>query len=160
MEFEYTITEDEYVKANKLFTKPAKTTLVAYAVVVLALLVIAVIAPSYVVKIGAIGGVSGGYIGHMAVRHLYAPWRTRKQYRAYQAAQESVAVKVLPDSLLFKSSIGEAVIEWSRINKWRENGEFLLIYQAPEVYHIIPKRVGEAIREVRKSLVKYVGKET
>ena len=126
----------------------------------LALIVIAVSAPSFVVKIGAVGGIAGGFLGYMAVRHLYAPWRTRKQYRAYQAAQEPVAVKVLPDSLLFKSSIGEAVIEWSRINKWRENGEFLLIYQAPEVYHILPKRVGEAMREVRKSLVKYVGKET
>lgn len=160
MEFEYTITEDEYVKANKLFTKPAQAILIFYAITVIALVAISIITNSFIVKTGAIGSVIGGYFGYMATRHLYAPWRTRKQYRAYKAAQEPVVVKILPESLLFKSNTGEAVIEWSYIKKWRENEELLLIYQAPEIYHILPKRVGEAICEVRKALLKHVGQKT
>ena len=134
--------------------------LISYAVVAIALIIVSITATSFIVKIGAIGGVVGGFIGHMVVRHLYAPWRTRKQYRAYQAAQEPVEVKVLSESLLFKSNIGEAVIEWSRINKWRENEDLLLIYQAPEVYHILPKRVGGSISKIREALVQNVGKKT
>ena len=153
MKVEYTITEDEYVKANKLFTRPSKNNLVFYTAVAISLILLSIAADSVAVKIGAIGGIVGGFIGHMVVRHIYAPWKTRRQYRTYQAAREPITVQVRPESLFFKSKIGEAIIEWPRINNWCEDEQFLLIYQAPEVYHILPKRAGEAINNVREALV-------
>lgn len=160
MEVEYIITEDEYVKANKLFSKPTRRILIFYVITVILLVVVAVFGHTFVVKLAAAGGIVGGVLGHLIVRHIYAPWRTRRQYRSYQAAQELVSVTARTESLFFKSKIGEATIEWSRIVKWRENEDFLLIYQASEVYHIIPKRVGEIVDRLRDSLSKYVGKKT
>jgi len=160
VEFEYTITESEYVKANKLFTKPTKGILVFYVFVAFSLVVVALVSDSFVIQLSAIGGIIGGFIGHAVVRHLYAPWRTKKQYRSYKAAQEPVIVNLETNSLNFKSKLGNATIEWDRVNKWRENPYFLLIYQAPEVYHILPKRIGIEIDKIREALVEHVGNAT
>ncbi|MGR5150085.1 YcxB family protein [Photobacterium alginatilyticum] len=160
MEVEYTITENEYVKANKLYTKPTKAILIFYAIASIFLIVVALMSDSFIVRLSVAGGMVGGFIGQAVVRHFYAPWVTRKQYRSYQAAQEPVTLQMQADSLHFKSKLGESTIEWKRINKWRENSEFLLIYQAPNVYHILPKRISSEIVKIREALVEYVGKAT
>ncbi len=160
MEVEYTITESEYVNANKLFSKPTKGVLVFYAVGVILLIITALVSDLVIVQLSAIGGIVGGFIGQAVVRHVYAPWRTRKQYRSYKAAQEAVVVSLDENSLHFKSELGESTIEWSRINKWREDHDFLLIYQAPEIYHILPRRIGGEIDKIREALVEHVGNAT
>ena len=160
MEVEYTIAESEYVKANKLFTKPTKGILVFYALVVILLIIAAFVSDSFIVRLSAIGGIVGGFLGQAVVRHVYAPWKTRKQYRSYKAAQEPVVVNLDAKSLHFKSKLGESTIEWGRINKWREDPNFLLIYQAPEIYHILPRRIGIEIDKIREALLENVGNAT
>ncbi len=160
MEVEYTITESEYIKANKLFTKPTKGILIFYALVAILLIIAALVSDSFIVRLSAIGGIVGGFLGQAAVRYFYAPWRTRKQYRSYRAAQEPVVVKLDASSLHFKSKLGDSTIEWERINRWREDSNFLLIYQAPEVYHILPKRISNEIGKIREALLEHVGNAT
>ena len=160
MEVDYAITEKEYVNANKLFTKPSKNILAIYLVVDIALISIALTVDSRIVRFAAIGAVVGGIIGHVLVRHLYAPFRAKRQFRSYQAAQETVHLNLATEALNFKSAIGEATIEWERITKWRENAELILIYQTPEVYHIIPKRIGSIASNLTKTLSSQVGKAT
>ena len=88
MQASFTLTEGEYVKANQLFTKPSRKTLFIYAVAGIALATIALGAGSPALRIGAIGALVGGIFGHLFVRRIYAPSQTRKQYKAYKAAQE------------------------------------------------------------------------
>ena len=157
METEYTISENEYVKANKLFTKPSKKLLVVYCLLITALLLIALCFTNYILRFAAIGAIIGGIIGNILSRYVFAPVQTRKQYRVYQAAQESVIISAKPEGINFRNSSGESIIEWNKINKWRENNEFLLIYQAPQVYNIIPKRIGVVSQNIRELLQQNIG---
>jgi hypothetical protein len=160
VEIEYTITEQEYVKANKLFTQPTRNIIYFYIVAAITLLIVAVLAESVAIRIGALAGLFAGFLGQAFVRHIYSPWQTRKQFKAYKAAQAPVTISCNDTSLHFKSESGEGFLEWNKINKWRENGGFLLIYEAPCVYHIVPKRIGELSDEIRQSLVEHLGNAT
>lgn len=157
MEASFTITEEEYIRANKLFTKLTQKTLIIYGVVCVVLAAIAFVAESPALRIGAIGAIVGGFIGDLCVRSVYAPIQSKKQYREYKAAQEPMCITKQYDGIKFESTIGSAKIDWDRIVKWRENEELLLIYQAPQVYHIVPKRIGELADEISKSLAEEVG---
>ena len=160
MQASFTLTEGEYVKANQLFTKPSRKTLFIYAVAGIALATIALGAGSPALRIGAIGALVGGIFGHLFVRRIYAPSQTRKQYKACKAAQEPVCVTRQDDGINFETASGGATIEWARIVKWRENDELLLIYQAPQVYHIVPKRIGELADEISMALDEELGAAT
>lgn len=131
MEASFTITEEEYLRANKLFTKLSCRTLIIYGLVCIAFVAIALFTGSPVLQIGAIGAIVGCFIGDLCVRKVYAPLQTKKQYREYKAAQESVNIAKQNDGIKFKAAIGDAMIGWDRIVKWRENEELLLIYQEP-----------------------------
>lgn len=160
MQASFTITEGEYLRANKLFTKPSRKTLIIYAVAGIALATIALGVASPVLRIGAMGALIGGFFGHLFVRRIYAPSQTRKQYKEYKAAQEPVCVTRQDDGIKFETASGGAIIDWARIVKWRENEELVLIYQAPQVYHIVPKRIGELADEISKALAEKVGAAT
>ena len=157
VEASFTISENEYVSANKLFTKLSIKTLFIYGLVGAAFAVIALVTESPVLRIGALGAIVGGFIGDLCVRKIFAPMQTKKQYREYKAIQEPVRITTEHSGIKFEAAIGDAMIEWNRIVKWRESDNFLLIYQAPQVYHIVPKRIGVLADELSKSLVKNVG---
>ena len=160
MESTFTITEEEYVKANKLYTKPTKKILYFYLITVTMLLALFVLSDTMKYRIIIICVIAGGFVGQFIARHIYAPWQTKKQYKAYKAVQEPILVNYTDTGLNFKSAIGEATIEWQRINKWRENNNLLLLYQAPNVYHVIPKRIGEISNKIKDALIQHVGKAT
>jgi hypothetical protein len=132
-------------------------TLIIYALAFVALVIVALLTDSPTLRIGAIGAIVGGILGDIVVRKIYAPYQTRKQYKSYKAAQEPTTVRSSEDGLYFTASIGDAKINWDRILKWREDSNFVLIYQAPQIYHIIPKRVGAFAIEVSKLLSRNVG---
>ena len=157
MEASYTMTEEEYVKANKLFTKLSRKTVIIYLAAATLLATIAIIADSLALRLVTLGALIGGFVGDIIVRKVYAPIKTRKQYLVYKAAQEPIRVESQDYGLHFSAAIGDAKIEWDRIFKWRESPDLLLIYQAPEVYHVIPKRIGTLANEISKSLSENVG---
>jgi len=157
LEASFTLTEEEYIRANKLFTRLSRKSLVIYGVVGVSLAIIAFLADSLVLRLGAIGAIFGGIIGDQFVRKIYAPRQTRKQFRIYKAIQEPVHVSKQSDGLVFENSMGNSKINWDRIVKWREDQDLLLIYQAPQVYHIIPKRIGELASDISKALTEKTG---
>ena len=160
MESTYTLTEKEYVNANKLFTKPNKNMLILYFFSFLVLVMAAVIKDTLQIQIIIAFIIIGGFVGHVFVRFVYAPVQTKHQYREYKAAQESSTIVVVETGIIFKSQMGESIIEWSRINNWRENNQFILIYQSRETYHIIPKRIGEVSSVIQKLLLEHIGNAT
>ena len=160
MESTFTINEEEYVNANKLFTKPRKKIIYVYIILLFILAALFVLSGTMKYKIIIIGAIAGGIIGQLIVRHIYAPWQTRKQYKAYKAAQEPTTINFSETGLEFKTKTGRTTVKWNRIHKWRENSNLLLLYQAPSVYHIIPKHLGEITKEIQAALNQHVGKPT
>ncbi|MCK5515967.1 MAG: YcxB family protein [Desulfobulbaceae bacterium] len=157
MNGKYRITEDEYVQANKLFSAPSKRVRWVYGVVVLSLILFAIFADNIFIRTAAIGALMGGISIHSLFRYIYAPWRTRKQYRVNTSAQEQVKINQTEHGLHFKTRSGEAVLEWQQIIQWRESKKLLLIYQAANEYHIIPKRVGNITQDIIQVLNREVG---
>lgn len=153
MDVEFTLTEDEYVKANQLFNRLNKTTFIIYIGIILAALLLAITSDDFTTQCIVAATIVGGVMGYVITRFIYAPWKTKKQYRHYQAAREPVLLAVSSDGLHFKSELGESSLEWSRLYQWRENNHFVLIYQAPDIYHILPRRVGPTIELVEKFLL-------
>ena len=158
MEAEYTITEDEYVKANKLFSIPTRKHKYIYAIAIVVLTVAALVGGDTIVRGVALGGLIGGGGGFVISRYLYAPWKTRRMYRNYAAAREPVTIQIKDEGVKFISEMGESTIGWRHILRWREDSEFVLIYQAPHLYHVVPKRVGDITYQISEALTNHVGR--
>jgi hypothetical protein len=157
---EFTITESEYVKANALFTRTADTTKALFAFVTIGLIYQIFSADSNLTRSLSIAALIGGFVGYMFVKKIYAPYQTRKQYRSYKAIQESTSIELEGSSICFSSSSGQSKLKVDDLIKWRENEEFLLIYPAPCLYHIIPKRIGVHANKIRMKLVEVIGNAT
>lgn len=135
-----TIRESEFVAACKLHGMPTRAIWIFYTVAVLALIAIAALGGEYVRNL-AILSLIGGVLGHLFVAQMLQPRKARAQYRKYPLIQKPVEVGVLPNGVSFKSADGEGRLTWENIIKWRENSEFILVYPAPNLYYIIPKRL-------------------
>ena len=132
MNGKYRITEDEYVQANKLFSAPPKRTLLVYAVVGVSLTLFAIFTDNIFIRTAAMGALMGGISIHSLFHYLYAPWRTKKQYRLDTSMREQVKIQQTEQGLHFKTRSGEAALHWQQIIQWRENKDLLLIYQAAD----------------------------
>ena len=157
LESEYTITEKEYVQASSLHARLTKKQIAISSIVIIALATLAYVAGDGAVRGGAIGGLIGGIGAYTLIRLLINPWRTKRMYQSYAAIQESCTVILLDQGIRFRTELGESLIEWRHILKWRENDQFVLIYQAPHLYHLIPKRLGVIAEQLVEKLAPNVG---
>ena len=163
MEAKYKLSEGEYVRGNKLFTQLSKASKIKYTIAVLILVAIFIFANSPAIKGGSVFAIIGGFLGHIIQRHIYAPWATKRQYRNYKAAQKETIISLVDEGIEFKVENGEAILKWQDVYNWRENDELLLVYQAPHVYHIIPKsicRQSSVLDGLMSSLVSNVKRKT
>ena len=163
MEFKCQITEDEYVQANKLFSRLSKKHWLLYAIAIPGFIATAVLTNSEIIRYGAIFGLIGGFVGHLVVRYLLAPWQCRRQYRKYKAIHESFDISLEKEGIRFIEPDSSSLLKWNHLMKWRENSEFILVYQNPKLYHPIPKRfsaVGVDILGIHKKLEKTIGSAT
>ncbi|PID77302.1 MAG: hypothetical protein CSB24_02085 [Deltaproteobacteria bacterium] len=151
------ITEKEYIRANILFTKLSKKFLIFHVIFDLALLLSTFFLDGYMPKLIAIGAVVGGLAGHLAVRFLYCPWQTKRQYKIHKSIQEPFIISKLLQGIYFKNNSGESTLKWDDIIKWRENKELLLVYQTDFLYYIIPKRIGDLAESIKNSLQHNIG---
>ena len=158
MNGKYRITENEYIQANKLFSAPSKRVLLVYGIAAVSLTLFAIFTDNYIIRTAAMGALTGGISIHFFFRYLYAPWRTKKQYRLDTSAQEQVKINQSEQGLHLKTRSGEAVLDWQQIIQWRENKDLLLIYQAADQYHIIPKRIGNLTQDIIQALNQKIGK--
>ena len=159
MEVEFTITEDEYAKASVLFSRPSKKLKLFYFLAIVSMSCSLFVVNSVQLKFAIVGGLIGSVIGFSVFRYVLAPWNARKQYRKYKAIKEPVIVSLLSSGILFKSNSGQGKLEWPYIHKWRQDENFVLIYQAPNLYHILPKRIGNVVNSISQSLSLQVGNE-
>jgi len=162
MKAEYKITEDDYVKALKLYGKLTPKLIIIYAVAIIILVLLAIYG-SQIIRGGAIGALVGGSIAVFGGRFVVAPLLARRHYRKYKAIQEPMAVEFNDDGLMFYSTDAESKLKWNKILKWRQNSDYILVYLMPRLYHVIPKplsNIGFKIDKLVALLEQNVGKET
>lgn len=154
---EYTISENDYVQASRLYSGFTNKQVAISVIVIIILLAVAYIADGSIFRGAAIGGLVGCVGGYMITRFVLAPWRTKRLYRDYAAIREPCTITLENQGIRFRSKNGESLIEWAHILKWRDNDKFVLIYQASHLYHLVPKRLGVVAEKLTETLAKNVG---
>lgn len=162
METTYIISEHDYVRAMKLFSKITPKLAAIFGASVLVLGILAVFGPP-IIKGGAIGGLIGGGVVFILGRFIVNPILARRHYRKYKAIQEPINIKLKEDGIELSNSDGGGLVRWEKIFKWRQNEEYLLIYPMPRMYHIIPKSIsktGFELPALIQALQEKIGNET
>ena len=85
MDVTFTLSENEYVKANRLYGKPTRGIKLFYLITFIALVVTFILSETLKIKVIVSVGFICGVIGHCLIAYVYAPWQTRKQYKSYKA---------------------------------------------------------------------------
>jgi len=163
MESEFQITQDDYVAAGLLNGEMTrKSKIIHYTID--AVLVLLGIAAFYADKIiwasGLVGAAIGGNLFPYALRGLYAPWYLKRHYQKYKVVKKPISILLLDMGVKFTTSNGEGLLKWEEMHHWRENSSLILIYLAPKIYHMIPKRIeksGFSIAKLKEGLIENVG---
>jgi len=162
MDTVYEITEDDYVRAMKLYSKITPKIAVIYALVA-AVLVLLVLFGSPVLKGGAIGGLIGCVIAVVLGRFIVNSVLARRHYRKYKAIHEPIHIQLKDEGIELSTTDERGLVRWEKILKWRQNKNYVLVYPMPRMYHIIPKSIegsGFDMRSLIAALGEKVGNET
>ena len=71
---------------------------------------------------------------------LFVPISTRRTYRKHKALHRPYTYSWSETGLAITSSSGEWHVAWSDYLKWDENALVFILYQAPRLFNILPKR--------------------
>jgi len=121
------LTQQEYIKASKLYSKYTAKEYFVFIVYVIASLAFAFTNVKQIYQFMAIGGSIGAIAGYVIVRHIYAPLVAKRQYQEYRAKKAPISIYVSSTGIRFESESGQSNIEWKRIIKWRQNEQLILI---------------------------------
>ena len=84
----------------------------------------------------------GGFVALaavVAVSRLYLVGLLARHSFGVQAIQMAVRVELKAEGLAMASRDGQGLLRWETVLKWREDEEFVLIYLAPRLFHILPE---------------------
>jgi hypothetical protein len=145
MKFNYSILEDDYVGANKLFLKPTRRTYLgwlffvvlfffgvyvlmipsehSFAIRVLASLISAVVLSFIIVRISVMAALFQCRRNYRKSKYLHYPQYT---------------YELTDDGILSITQDGNGMIRWENILKWRYNDDYVLIYSAPNLFCFVP----------------------
>lgn len=79
-------------------------------------------------------------IGGFAIGYVVTPRRARKIYREHKAMRGEQQVEWDEEAIRMRSQVGANEMPWTIFHCWLEGPETLLLYQANNLFHAIPKR--------------------
>jgi hypothetical protein len=154
-----TLTADDYVAANRLHFLNCyrkRSAVAVFVLLVLAYLVWTAVAHLY--QWGATGWLAMNACFAavpacvIASYFLSVPISTRKSYRNHKALHRPYTFSWSETGLAVTSASGEWNVAWSDYLKWDENARVFILYQAPRLFNILPKRAltEEQIVDIRQ----------
>jgi len=162
VEIEYTITEHDYVRAVKLAGIVTKKQLIWLSLLGLLLLLFALFGEKLLRFMG-IFGISFGIIGYFLTLYIISPLIAKRHYRKYKLLHQPLRFTMTDSGYAIKSDSGEINVKWSDLLRWRENNEFILLYFAPKLFHMVPITLIEKeinISEIERKLTDQLGSAT
>lgn len=159
MEIEYTISEIDYVSAaifaGSVTKKQAKWFLLCFLILLLLALFV-VISLKFLVVYGLLSGILVYFLCLYAILPLIA----KRHYRQYKLLHQPIRLTLNDSGYTVMNRSGEIRVQWSELLHWRENSKFILLYFAPRMYHIVPKKMAEKemiLNELKHCLIEQVG---
>jgi hypothetical protein len=142
METEYSINEDDCVKSAKLGATATRKQLVRFGYVGFGLLLLGVFGPGSMKGVGYFG-IAGTILGYLLTVHVICPWQARKNFRNYKGIQKPLKLRLIQNGFTIKTQNGVSNAKWENLLKWRESKDIILVYFAPKMYYLIPKRISD-----------------
>lgn len=140
-----TLTADDYIAANKLFTIKtfiSRWRIAAYLLIV-AIFVLSLFAPQ-----SSLSAFTPFYIvialsfALPFYQYFYvARAAARKSYAAQKTLRYETTVAWTEENVTMTNQQGGATIPWSDFLKWAENDRVVLLFQGPRLFNMLPKRV-------------------
>lgn len=171
-EVHYRLSEDDAALAARLYGWPTRrikwliAVLLVLAPAAVALLVwlaeprraagdrwLHALAPAVLTLVGAV-------IGGAAMPYVVQPWLARRAYRRHKLMHEAFALSVTDERLHLRSASGESKAHWSQMCQWRQDRDNILIYPAPNMYIVVPRRLaaqGLDLDRLTQLLTQHVG---
>ncbi|WP_027709752.1 YcxB family protein [Zooshikella ganghwensis] len=146
MKSQYRISSEEYIKAGLLNGEMSSKSKKVHMVIDVSFVVVGLVfiyLGNNVLAVGFIGAAIGGNLLPFIIRRFYTPWYLKRHFHKYPAIQKPISISVLENGVKFESESGEGTIMWNEIHHWREGKDMVLIYLAPKIYYVVPKRVPE-----------------
>ena len=160
MEYHGQLTAEDLVRGYALHRRRARNTprLVALWIgtVVVTVAVLRLWPPSK----GILLGVAGTLCVISVVVSGVVSRRLRRYYQESRAAQAPFRSRL--DAVGFETASDADVNRrpWSELRKWREDSEFILLYESTDLFRIIPKRLLQEpgqLEEARRMLLEHLG---
>ena len=155
----YHLSEQDFVRAGAVHARPAARVWLSLGVVLVLCLALAIWGPTRAWRFGGMSGVVGGGVC-LLLQFVVSPWLARRQYRRYPAARGEQTVTLTDEGVRLEGQGGVSDLRWDLVYQWRSNGEFVLIYPAPRLYHLVPCRVagqGFDVAALEAALTRHVG---
>jgi YcxB-like protein len=143
MEIQYNITETDYVKSAKLCAEATRKQLILLTVVGLVLLLIGIFGPSSLKGMGY-GGFFGGILGYLIMIHIITPWNAKRNYKKYKSIQEPLKISLIEGGFTITAANGHSNVKWENLLKWREDISYILVFFAPKMFYLVPKRIADS----------------
>jgi hypothetical protein len=143
MTIEFTISEKDFVNSAKLSSYASRKQFFWLSFVGLLLLLLAVFG-GHKFRYIFLFGVVGGIVGYFFTVFVICPFQARRHYRKYKRIHKPASFTLQKDGYRIWNDGGESVVKWSELLKWRENKDYILLYVAPKLYHILPKRLADS----------------
>ena len=159
MDFEYTISEHDYVSAGIFAGAATKKQAKWLSLWCLILLLLAWFVVSSL-KFVAIYCIFFGIICYFLCLYLILPLIAKRHYRQYKLLHQPLGFTLTDSGYTVKNRSGEITVKWSELLHWKENSRFVLLYFAPRMFHIVPKKLAEEkilLDKLKRYLIEHVG---
>ena len=147
----FTLTEQDYIGANRLHSLAAYKRLRNYRVWLIVVLLYwallffsgnchciraAVTSAAYALAVATAIVIACGMLGQLVL-----PSRARRLYRQNKLTQQEQRVSITPEAIVFDAANYHVSQPWGDFIRWGENSRFILLYANDRAFHILPARV-------------------
>ena len=91
---------------------------------------------------------------------VFLPMRFTRIYKSHKLLQKTFISELTEQGLRTSSDVGESNIPWEMFAKWKANKHILLVYQADNLFHLLPVRLfpsQEGYAELQQLLAEKIG---
>lgn len=163
MKFTVQISEQDFIDAQRLHMRPGKARRVFHyilGVIVIPGLIFLAAADEYRAREPAL--IALGVIVLVIILFVVVvPWRLRRFYREQKTLQYPVTMELNEEGVFSEGETGTGRIKWDDFYAWKQDSKMILLYQARNLFNVIPCRVfaptqngGEVIDLIERKLPK------
>ncbi|MEM7412231.1 MAG: YcxB family protein [Myxococcota bacterium] len=93
---------------------------------------------------------------------VWYPYAARRTFRQYKALSLPFTAEVTSDGFRVETELGQGLLPWDHIRRWRESKALFLLYPTDGLYHVVPKSLllGGLDDEFRGLLKQKIGSPT